>query len=384
MAASQSQEVGTLGLHAVVRLQCRILRCVLGIFEWVAIIMLCDSREIGTCGCLEKCFPMQVHSRGSDYQEAHQLTDSISTAERRATDVTTPHSLAGAAGGGTLISAGITDSAPSSSVDSNRHQGIQLSWPLPDRSSVEVKFSAESISKQAQAPAVPSLLSTSMAQASRAHQQSAAFDYPIYSYQAHYQQQAGYRYPATFSSTYPMSTMYQPGSRTAILDVPQPPMGKDVLVSPVLPAVYPMEEKRYILSEPPPSYPFNEYGSGFSAQDAGYSDYYGYYTNTNGVSSHVFYTQCVRDRTSVSSLSPTPFDSGMSLQSPTSLLSGRKRAMSASAAEGKRMNLATAMLPGLSDLEPKVGVGVRGCVGRWSCMVFVVFVFTESLHLGFG
>jgi hypothetical protein len=77
---------------------------------------------------------------------------------------------------------------------------------------------------------------------------------------------------------------------------------------------------------------------------------------TSLVSSVVSYTQSVRDRCSVSSLSPSAFESGLSLQSPTSLQSGRKRVVSASSAEGKRNMSLVTMLPGLSDLEPKVRV----------------------------
>jgi hypothetical protein len=131
-------------------------------------------------------------------------------------------------------------------------------------------------------------------------------------------------------------SLYAPGTRSGLLqDVTQPQLTKDLMMGSVAPAVLPVEEKRYILNEPPPAYNFSEpYGSGYSAQDPGYSDYYG-------------------DRCSVSSLSPSAFESGLSLQSPTSLQSGRKRVVSASSAEGKRNMSLVTMLPGLSDLEPK-------------------------------
>ena len=83
----------------------------------------------------------------------------------------------------------------------------------------------------------------------------------------------------------------------------------------------------------------------------------------------------------MSSLSPTAFESGLSLQSPTSLQSGRKRVLSAGSAEGKRMSLVT-MLPGLSDLEPKV----RSTSRIWTsvgCFVTTVIV-AACLYLGPG
>lgn len=179
----------------------------------------------------------------------------------------------------------------------------------------------------------------------------------MYTYQTHYPQQTVYRYPTTFTPTYHTGgSLYPAGGRTASLhDVPQPHLAKDLLIGSVPPAVYPMEEKRYVLSEPPPAYNFSEpYGPGYATQDPGYGDYYGYQTKTNGVVSQMSYTQSLSDRTSVSSLSPAAFETGLSLQSPTGMAGGRKRALSASAADGKRMNLAATMLPGLSDLEPKV------------------------------
>jgi hypothetical protein len=89
-------------------------------------------------------------------------------------------------------------------------------------------------------------------------------------------------------------SLYAPGTRSGLLqDVTQPQLTKDLMMGSVAPAVLPVEEKRYILNEPPPAYNFSEpYGSGYSAQDPGYSDYYGYQSNITGVVCRVLYAVC--------------------------------------------------------------------------------------------
>ena len=229
---------------------------------------------------------MQVQPRGSDYQEIRQLTTSVSPPESRpsAVDVTASHSLAA-----------LSNSATS---ETTRQQAI-FPWASPERSaSAEAKFAAENATKQNQTP--PGMLPSSLGQSGRVLQQSnmsSSYEYPLYTYPTHYPQQTVYRYPATFTPTYQMGgSLYAPGTRAAILqDVTQPHLAKDIMLGSVPPAVHPVEEKRYILNEPPPAYNFSEpYGSGYSAQDPGYSDYYGYQSNITGVIYHVLYPVCQR------------------------------------------------------------------------------------------